>query len=159
MTKETVLSYLTGEHTHLHPNNVLQGCSWEIVGQRMAQCPHSIYRILNHIIFWQEIYLARINGQDVKSPDKPSAGWPGVFRPESSDDWARAVASFNKGLAVSISIAESRPLEEKIPTFRNATLGECLVFLALHNSHHLGQIITMRQALGEWDESKDVWTV
>ncbi len=159
MTKETVLSYLTGEHTHVHPHSVLKDCSWEIVGQRIGQSPHSIYRILNHIIFWQDIYLARINGLDVKSPDKPSAGWPGVLRPESADDWLEAVELFVKGLEVSMSIAENRSLEERIPTFRNASLGECLVFLALHNGHHLGQIITMRQALGEWGESMDVWTV
>ncbi|MFK7848969.1 MAG: DinB family protein [Rhodothermales bacterium] len=159
MTKETVLSYLTGEHTHVHPQSVLQGCSWEIAGQRLGQSPHSIYRILNHIIFWQDLYLARMNGQDSRSPDKPSTGWPGAIKPESADDWSKTVALFSKGLEVSVSIAESRALEEKIPTFRNASLGECLVFLALHNGHHLGQIITMRQALGEWGERKDVWTV
>ena len=159
MTKETVFSYLTGEHTHVHPHTIVQGCSWEIAGQRLGQSPHSIFRILNHIIFWQDLYLARMNGEDIKSPEKPSVGWPGSLRPTGADEWMSAIELFSKGLATAVEMTEHRRLEEKIPTFRNASLGECLVFLALHNGHHMGQIITMRQALGEWKEIKDEWTV
>ena len=157
MTEELVRAYLTGEHTHVHPLKALEGCDWKAAGTRVDRAPHTIYKILNHTIYWQDVYLKRMNGKAVISPERPSAGWPGALAPVNERLWQDAFMAFQSGLKKALGIAKDRDLQEKMPTFRNATLGECLVFLALHNSHHIGQIITLRQALGDWPAATDQW--
>lgn len=157
MTKQTVLEFLTGEHTHYNTEDILANCSWELTGQLVGVGPHSIFRILNHIIFWQDVYLGRIEGAEIDSPGKPSTGWPGPIAPPDEAVWKASVNQFKEGLHRAQRYARERDLGEIIPSFRGASLGDCLVFLALHNSHHMGQIITLRQILGDWPAPVDQW--
>ena len=157
MTKETVLIFLAGKDNHLHPLEVLAHCRWEKTGELVGDAPHSIYRILNHIIYWQNLFLERIAGGEGKSPVKPSTGWPGEISPANEQEWMQAVQAFQDGFDTASKLASQQDLSVKIPTFSNMTLGECIVFLAQHNNHHFGQIITMCQVLGTWPASDDDW--
>ncbi|MEM8486649.1 MAG: DinB family protein [Bacteroidota bacterium] len=157
MTSETVVAFLEGKDNHLDPMRVLNQCSWEIAGEVVGAAPHTIYRILNHMTYWQTLFLARIDGKEGPSPDSPSAGWPGQLKPESEMDWQQAVARFEQGFDRAMTLAKTGDLGVLCPTFRNMTMAEGLVFLAQHNNHHLGQIITLCQVMGHWPQPKDVW--
>ncbi len=156
MNRETIFCFLKGEHTHIDVEWVLVDCDPAITDKRVGGIAHTIYQILNHMIFWQDVYLDRMEGTETLSPVLPSAGWPGEDAPADVDAWLEAVQVFQQGLAVARELANG-DLSLKIPTFRNASLGECLVYLSLHNSHHIGQIIMLRQALGDWPAISDAW--
>ena len=141
----------------MDPLRVLGRCSWEMAGEQVGASPHTIYRILNHMTFWQDLFLVRIGGEEGPAPELPSEGWPGELKPANEAAWDDAVASFQKGFDRALQLAKSESLDTVLPTFRNMTLGESLVFLAQHNNHHLGQIITLCQALGYWPQPSDVW--
>jgi uncharacterized damage-inducible protein DinB len=38
----------------------------------------------------------------------------------------------------------------EFPPLAHHTVREALVHVAMHNAHHLGQVITLRQLLGAW---------
>lgn len=157
MTSETAVAFLKGKDNHLDPMRVLGQCTWEIAGEQVGAAPHSIYRILNHMTYWQTLFLVRIDGQERPSPTSPSTGWPGAPKPANEADWQHAVAAFKKGYDRAMTLAKTGELDVICPTFRNMTLGESLTFLAQHNNHHLGQIITLCQVLGHWPRPNDVW--
>ncbi len=141
----------------MDPVQVLARCSWEMAGKQVGQSPHTIYRILNHMTYWQDLFLVRIGGEEGRAPDLPSVGWPGSLQPTSEAAWVAAVAAFQEGFDKALQLARTGNLDNVLPTFRQMTLGESLVFLAQHNNHHLGQIITLCQALGHWPTPHDVW--
>lgn len=157
MTTESVVAFIEGKDNHLDPLRVLNQCNWEMAGKSVGDAPHSIFRILNHMTFWQDLFLARIDGKEGASPVAPSAGWPGLPGPQNRADWQQAVDSFRQGYERAMLLAKTGDLDIVCPTFRNMTMGESLVFLAQHNNHHLGQIITLCQVMGHWPEPTDVW--
>ncbi len=42
------------------------------------------------------------------------------------------------------------PEGSPLPFFERETIGSGLLHAAVHSSHHLGQIVTLRQLLGAW---------
>ena len=157
MTPQMIEHLLTGKQSHLDPRKALRDLDWQVAGRRVQQAPNSIYKILNHLVYWQDIYLQRISGVDAPAPARPSLGWPLGQTPEDGGAWSFAVARFEAGLETALKMARTWNLYDNIPTFRGITLAEALTYLAIHNSHHIGQIVTLRQALGAWPEARDVW--
>ena len=157
MTTATVLAFLEGKDNHIHPLKGLEYCHWQMAGTRVGKSPNTIFQILNHIIYWQDLFLDRIGGEDRPSPDLPSVGWPGDASPANQEAWAQAVEKFREGFEKAAGLAASRDLDEVLPTFRGMTCAESLVFLAQHNNHHIGQIITLCQVLGYWPAPDDTW--
>ena len=148
---------LSGEQSHVNPTEALLGLSWQIAGKAPHSAPHSIYMILNHMIYWQHVYLKRVEGVTVESPSRPSEGWPGAQAPADAAAWDKAVGQFQKELDVAMNMLESRSLAKMIPTFGALTFGEGLALLAMHNSYHTAQIVALRQVLGDWPQPEDAW--
>lgn len=44
------------------------------------------------------------------------------------------------------------------PGLGHYTIADALTHLAIHNAHHLGQIVTIRQILGVWPPPDGSWT-
>jgi uncharacterized damage-inducible protein DinB len=53
-----------------------------------------------------------------------------------------------------------RPLAPAIdfPPLAHYTIGDAIVHIAQHNSHHLGQVILLRQLMGLWPPPSGSWT-
>jgi uncharacterized damage-inducible protein DinB len=50
----------------------------------------------------------------------------------------------------------SPPIE--FPPLASYSIGDVLVHVATHNSHHLGQVIVLRQLMGKWPPPAGSWT-
>jgi hypothetical protein len=48
------------------------------------------------------------------------------------------------------------PIE--FPPLANYTVGDAITHIAIHNTHHLGQIIILRQMLGAWPPPASIYT-
>ena len=78
-------------------------------------------------------------------------GWPAV--PEGR--WADVRARFLDGLTKLSRLPESthtRPINPAIefPPLARYTVGEALLHVSIDNSHHLGQVIVLRQLMARW---------
>jgi uncharacterized damage-inducible protein DinB len=154
-------SLLRGAHAYLSPTAALGGLSAADAASRPANVPHSITEIVAHMAFWQEWFLDRCDGKVVPSPTSAALGWPEV----DEENWDAVRERFDAGFTRALTLAEDRerlgqpiapPIEMKhLATY---TVGDVLTHVALHNAHHVGQVITIRQLLGSWPPPAGSWT-
>lgn len=90
-----------------------------------------------------------------------STGWPAV----TAADWDALHAQFLAGLERGVAIgsapdAVTRKIEPPIefPPLAEYTVTDAIVHIAMHNAHHLGQIVTLRQLAGNWPPPAGSWT-
>jgi hypothetical protein len=152
--RDLLASVLAGENVHLDARAILDGLSGEQAHVRPNGLPYSIAEIVAHICFWQEWFNACIVSGFAGIAKHSVDGWPAV----DSDGWdilreryLRAVADAGRIASDSTSLADSLlPPDANIPSMARESRGSGLLRAAVHNSHHLGQIITMRRLMGLW---------
>lgn len=154
-------SLLRGAHAYLSPVPALAGLSAGHAASRPAGVPHSIAEIVAHMAFWQEWFLDRCDGKVVPSPTSAALGWPKV----DDEHWDAVRERFEAGFTRAMALADdgarleqpiAPPIEMKhLATY---TVGDVLTHVALHNAHHVGQVITLRQLLGAWPPPAGSWT-
>lgn len=87
---------LRGEGAHVEVSAALDGMDWRVAGARPEGAPHSVFRLLNHMIYWQDLFLQRLTGARVASPARAVEGWPGDDAPRNAAEWTGAVERFNQ---------------------------------------------------------------
>lgn len=114
---------------------------------------NSIWQIVNHLIFWNEDVIHRINGTE--NPHKPedneeTFGNPGD--PEDEIGWAKTVHRFNEVMNdFKTVIADLDDEKLKAPYATNRYSTERLVSsIMMHDSYHLGQIVLLRKLQSSW---------
>lgn len=117
---------------------------------------HSIVEILAHLVFWQSWFLDRCAGDARPIVARASQGWP----PASAEDWETLRAQFLGDLQRAAEWPGDGLVAPaiEIPGMAHYTITDALTHLAVHNAHHLGQIVTMRQVLGVWPPPEGSWT-
>jgi uncharacterized damage-inducible protein DinB len=151
---DLLISVLSGEGVHLEPAAVIDGLTADHAHAKPHGLPHSIAEIVAHLCYWQEWFndcaVVGFTGIAEHSVD----GWPAVPR----DGWDALRTRYLGAIAAAKRIAaESGSLGDPVlpPGLDVAGLakesrGAGLLHAAVHGSHHLGQIITIRQLMGLW---------
>jgi uncharacterized damage-inducible protein DinB len=132
----------------------INGLTQEQAIAKPCDSPHSIADILAHLNFWQSWALTAIRGEPKSMPAKAADGWVGL-----TGSWDELVSGFLKGLEEAKTFTDDEALlqtpfdpEGKIGWgFEKVSIGEAILdVIAVHNAHHLGQIILLRRMLGAW---------
>lgn len=152
--RELLTSMLVGEGVHLDPAVIVDGLTNNQAMAKPAGLPYSIAEVVAHMCFWQEWFNACLVSGFSGIPQHSVDGWPSV----PADGWdalrERYIRSIDEAKRISTessSLTEPLlPAEAKIASLGRESQGSALLRGALHNSHHLGQIITMRRLLGLW---------
>jgi hypothetical protein len=143
---------LRGGHAHLSLDKALADLPPELRGAKAPGLPHTIWQLLEHlrIAQWDILEFSR----DAKhvSPDWPSGYWPKTEAPPDGA-WEKTVESFHRDLqAMQDLVADPKiDLFAKLPWGDGQTVLREAMMLADHNAYHLGQIVSVRQALGAWE--------
>lgn len=141
---------LRGKGQFVDPMRLLDELPWSAAGERPAGADHSVFRLVAHLNYWQDIYLERASGADRPSPPHDADGWPGADAPRNEREWKDAADHFRDGLRRAEAVAGDWPLGEMLPNWGGRSRLECLLGLALHNAYHAGQIAQLRKMLGSW---------
>ena len=146
---------------HIPPAHALADLTAEDAARVPAAGVHSIAAILGHIEFWQSWLLDRCEGQGTPMPVKAADGWPEV----TAARWPHVLGRFEGGLARAAALGDdpdrlAAPVAPAIefPPLAHYTVRDALTHVAQHNSHHLGQIILLRQSMGRWPPPQGSWT-
>ncbi len=133
---------------YMPPDQVIAGLSPEGAAQRVPGIHHSIVEIVAHMVFWQAWFLNRCSGIPVPPAAHAAEGWPAV----TAADWVRVRDQFLEDLGRSVKLPAKGRIDPPIeyPLLANYDVEDALTHVAQHNSHHLGQIVTLRQALSLW---------
>lgn len=159
--REALASQIYGTSSHKHLLHALEGLAPELAGRKVGRSTHTVFQILQHMTYWQDISLARLGGDPPPRPKSAALGWTAPEAPEDESDWQAAIACFAEGLRA----LEARALDAQldlgalVQPDRNVSAREELLMITGHNSYHLGQIVLLRQELGAWPPPRggDTW--
>ena len=136
----------------LSPRHALDGLTPELADRRGPGAPHTVAELVAHLAFWQDWFAGRCDGTAGPMPQSAATGWPA---PESGG-WDALRTRFLDGLdrlaALGASGDPARRLDPPIefPPLAEITVGEVIAHVAMHNAHHLGQVVLLRQMIGAW---------
>jgi uncharacterized damage-inducible protein DinB len=147
-------SVLDGEGVFLGPARILDGLTADQANAKPHHLPHSIADIVAHLCFWQEWFNACATAGFTGVPQHAADSWPAG----AADGWDALRTRYFDAVEEAKQIAaRSDSLNDPIlpPDVQNPFLakesrGSGILHAAVHNSHHLGQIITLRQLMGLW---------
>jgi uncharacterized damage-inducible protein DinB len=144
---KAVAGALLGKGAHVETKTVFAALDWKLAGRRVERAPHSVYQLLNHMLYWQEWVVKWLDGERPPIPKHASVGWPGDAAPTSPVQWERAVRRFRNGLE---GLTRRSRQADLFSERGGKTALEMLQIIALHNSYHAGQVVLLRQVLGAW---------
>lgn len=119
-------------------SKVFAGLTAAEAARQPAPGRHSIWQILNHIVYWREVAVHRAGGG--ASPSDAEVAQHNWEAPRDASDttWQQALARFEQSQHAvrSAMLDESKKLD-------------ALAYLAPHDSYHVGQIMYVRALLGK----------
>lgn len=125
---------------------IVSGLTREQANYKPSAQMHSIYEELWHMARWQQIIVACDKELYEEWKDKP-------LKPdkplETDEEWQALVKEFLSGLDKAIEITKSHEkLSKELAS--DFTMKDALISLAVHNAHHLGKILAIRQLINAW---------
>lgn len=150
--REHLVYVLKGGGAHARFEDVIGDFPAKLWGKRTAGVPYSAWMLLEHmrIAQWDILEFSR-NGKHV-SPEFPGGYWPRSEAPASVDAWSASIKRFQKDMkAMQALVAKPKTdLYARIPWGDGQTVLREALLVADHNAYHLGQLVTLRRALGAW---------
>jgi hypothetical protein len=151
--------FLVSPIAYLAPDKLLDGLSDADAERRLSGASHSIAEIVAHLSFWQDWFLARCRGDARPMVTAAADGWP----PVPTGSWPGLRGRFMDGLHQLAALGDtggSAPVSPALefPPLAHYTIPDALVHVATYNSHHLGQVVVLRQLLGAWPPPAGSWT-
>jgi uncharacterized damage-inducible protein DinB len=148
---------LVETYVHMPPAQMLSDLTGADATSKPGRAPHSVIEIVAHLHFWQSWFLKRCRGEAEPMVERAKLGWP------PAGDWNTVRDQFLAGLQEADALSGgdlTRPISPAIdfPPMAQYTLGDVLTHIAVHNAHHLGQVVLIRQMLGVWPPPSGSWT-
>jgi uncharacterized damage-inducible protein DinB len=151
--RDHLLELLRGGHAHVSFDKALADLPPELRGRKASGLPHTIWQLLEHLRIAQWDILEFSRDEKHVSPDWPAGYWSKTEAPPNDAAWEKSVESFQRDLqAMRDLVADPKTdLFAKLPWGDGQTVLREAMMLADHNAYHLGQIVSVRQALGAWE--------
>ncbi|TWT14572.1 DinB family protein [Planomicrobium sp. CPCC 101079] len=158
MEKEFFQNGFHGKGAHVDTATVFAGLEWQLAGEKPGNCPHSVWELLKHMVYWQDFMLAYLKGETPESPEHAAESWPDSPAPASEEEWDNTVSRFLFGLQEAEQEA-AKDLMEKGLEGKGRTRADWLMGIILHNAYHTGQAVLVRRMLEAWPppSGRDTW--
>ncbi len=147
-----VLELLAGGHAHVDFEAAIADLPAGLRGASVSGIPHTPWRLLEHMRIAQWDILRFSLDPSHVSPEFPSGYWPDGDAPPEAEAWDRSVDAFRTDLKAMMALVSDpgTDLLVPLPHGDGQTILREALLLADHNSYHLGQLVTLRRALGAW---------
>ena len=150
--RDHLVKLLQGRGAHLDLDEALKDLPAELRGKKAPGLPHTVWQLLEHIRIAQWDILDFSRNPDYTAPKWPDDYWPDSAAPPDAAAWEASVEAVHRDLkAMQDLVADPKTdLYAKIPWGEGQTILREAMLVADHNGYHLGQIVSVRQALGAW---------
>jgi uncharacterized damage-inducible protein DinB len=152
LLRDQLVDLLQGGNAHATFEAAVEAFPVEKAGIRPEGMPHSAWELVEHMRIAQNDILEFSRSADHVSPDWPEGYWPASAAPARASDWHSSVQSFRDDKAVFERLVhdQAQDLNQTFPWGQGQTLLREALLIADHNAYHLGQLILVRRALGQW---------
>jgi hypothetical protein len=150
--REQLVKSLRGGQAFVPFRRALDGVRPELRGVRPSGALHSIYEELEHMRIAQEDLLYYALEPDWESPEWPGGFWPEPRGEVSDEEWEASVGGFLGDLEKAVEMVGDPEIDllSIIPGSEEYTFLREAVIIIEHNAYHLGKILDIRKALGNW---------
>ena len=149
--REHLVNSLKGGQAFVSYKKALDGIRPECRGARTCGENHSIYEELEHMRLAQKDLLDFALDPGWKPPSWPEGFWPEAGHVPSDAEWKATVDGFFKDMNRAVRLAGDTKIDllSCVPQTENTYLREIMLIIE-HNAYHLGKIVDIRKALGNW---------
>lgn len=151
--RDQLIRMLDWEDAHVGFAKAVEGIPAGKRGAQPVGLDHSAWQLLEHMRIAQEDILDFCRDASyVHSRRWPDDYWPADPAPPDTGAWDRSIAAFTRDRDALKTLARETPdLYASVPTGNEQqTYLRALLLVMDHNAYHLGQILAVRRALGEW---------
>ena len=147
--REHLVYLLKGGGAHLSFESAFTDWPVSLRGVTVPGCPHTAWRLLEHLRICQWDILEFSRNAEHVSPEFPDGYWPSENAPPEPDSWERSIRAFQTDLQQMIELVENPQtnLYAKIPHGDGQTILREALLVADHNAYHLGQVTVLRKCL------------
>lgn len=115
---------------------------------------HTAWQLLEHLRIAQADLLDFCtNAQYAHALEWPAGYWPATPAPPDAAAWDASVAAFrrDRDALKALVMSDSFDLYAPVPSGKPTQTGLRAILLTIdHNSYHIGQLVSLRRALGHW---------
>jgi hypothetical protein len=150
--RDHLLELLRGGSAHLRFDEAIEGLPADARGKKHPELPHTPWQLLEHLRIAQWDILDFSRNPDYVHIKWPDDYWPETAAPPDDQAWDRSVEQCRRDLKAmeDLVVDPKTDLFAKIPWGKGQTVLREALLVADHNAYHIGQIVTLRQALGAW---------
>ncbi|GMA16486.1 hypothetical protein GCM10025871_28170 [Deinococcus metallilatus] len=130
----------------------LEGLSAEDAARVPDRLPHSVAQVVAHVQFWQAYLLEVIAGENPPAPEHAAGGWP------EPGSWETLQAAFFRDSEALRALTRDADFTATLDR-KERPWAVGLTNFGGHSVYHLGQVVSIRQALGLWPPPSggDTW--
>lgn len=115
---------------------------------------HTAWQLLEHLRIAQADLLDFCtNAQYAHALEWPAGYWPATPAPPDAAAWDASVAAFrrDRDALKAVVMSDTFDLYAPVPSGKPTQTGLRAILLTIdHNSYHIGQLVSLRRALGHW---------
>jgi uncharacterized damage-inducible protein DinB len=143
---------LDWEDAHLSFDAAVEGVPPKLRGAAPAGLPYSPWQLIEHLRLTQHDILDFCRNPNYRELHWPDDYWPASAAPPKPADWDESIAQFRRDRAALQSLASDSKIDlfARIPHGSGQTYLRELLLVADHSAYHVGQLVTVRRALGAW---------
>lgn len=151
--REHLVRALEWEDAHVGFDKAVAGLSSDARGVRPPGFDHSVWELVEHIRLAQaDILDFCVNPRYEHTMAWPDDYWPSTPAPAGEAAWLESLSSYRRDRARLQQVARETPdLASRVPTGQDQqTYLRALLLTVDHTAYHVGQIVSVRRALGVW---------
>ena len=107
MGDTTIRELVYGKGAHVDPVACVEDIAADLATRTVAGYPHSVWQIVEHMNYWMEYEVRRVDGHGTKYPEHAIESWPAHPDPPNEAQWSATRQRFSDLLARLAVLAES----------------------------------------------------
>ncbi len=150
--RNLLVSFLKDANAHATFEQAIADFPSDFYNARVKSIPYTAWELLEHIRLAQWDILDFMRNPDYVTPDWPRDYWPKPGQEADQAAWNATIEQIRSDLQVIQEIAANPKIDlmSELPHAKGYTYLREMLLVIDHNAYHVGQLITLRRALGIW---------
>ena len=152
LLRDQLSRLLAWEDAHVGFDTAVADMPADLRGKQPAGLPYSAWQLLEHLRRAQRDILEFCRNPNYQELKWPEDYWPSSPAPSSPAAWDESVRQFREDREALQQLANDQTVDlaTRIPHGNGQTYLRELVLAADHAAYHIGQLVVVRQLLGNW---------